>query len=199
MSEERVGWVESQAKSSSVLSHLLSLVTCDYLAFEAAAMPFGIQGHNGIVNDGFGAGGAAGSIQLLKVVFAVGTTLPLIEGGTHQTLLARTVAAEAVLVPVLTQSLNGALQDGPFAGLAGHRIVGDEAVAADRLPLLDVEGVLLNGLLAVLAGKVLRMPGLAHGGDDAVRDHLVAFVTHRVRLLLFANRGKNKSTKLSMF
>jgi len=75
------------------------------------------------------------------------------------------------------------LQDGLLAAEAGARVVLHEAVGADGLVRLDVEGGLRDGPVAVLAGEVLRMPGHPQGRDDALLDDLIALVTDgRLRL-----------------
>lgn len=76
------------------------------------------------------------------------------------------------------------LENGLFAAKAGARVVLHEAIGADGLPALYVKGGLRDGALAVLAGEVLRVPGLAQGGDDALLYDLIAFVTDRCRLRL---------------
>lgn len=57
------------------------------------------------------------------------------------------------------------------------RVVRHEAGGADGLTLIDVEGGLGDGTLAVLADEVLRMPGLAQSSNDAQLDDLIALVT----------------------
>lgn len=72
-------------------------------------MPLGIQGHDGILGYRLTAAGTAGGKDLLKVRPAVGMSIPLVEGGSRQRLLAGTVAHEALLVPGLLHGLDGAL------------------------------------------------------------------------------------------
>lgn len=81
-----------------------------HLALEAVAMPFGIERNDRILRYGMAAAGAASREQLLKVDTAIGTTVPLVEGGAHQRLLAGASADEAFLVPRLIHGLDGALQ-----------------------------------------------------------------------------------------
>lgn len=69
------------------------------------------------------------------------------------------------------------LQNGLLAAEAGARVVPHETVGAHGLPVLYVEGGLRDGPLAVLAGEVLRVPGLAQGRDDALLYDLIALVT----------------------
>lgn len=87
--------------------------------------------------------------------------IPLVEGGAHQRLLTGTVAHEALLVPRLFHGLDGALENGLLAAVAGAGVELHEAVRADGLAGLDVEGGLGDGKEAVLAGEVLWVPGLA--------------------------------------
>lgn len=148
-----------------------------FLALEACAVPLGIEGHDRVLRDRLTTSGAAGGEELLEVRPAVGMSLPLVEGGAHQRLLAGAVAHEALLVPRLPHGLYGALQDGLLASEARVRVVLHEAVGADGLVRLDVEGGLRDGPLAVLAGEVLRVPGLAQRRDDALLDDLIALVT----------------------
>lgn len=70
-----------------------------FLALEAVAVPFGVQGDDRIVGDRESAAGAAGGEEMLEVRAAVGVTVALVEGGAHQRLLAGAVAHEALLVP----------------------------------------------------------------------------------------------------
>ena len=84
-------------------------------------------------------------------------------------------------MPGLAEGFDGALCYGLLAAEAGARVVLDEAPGANGLAGLYIEGGLLDGHVAVLAGEVLRVPGLAQGGDDALCDDLVAFVTNGIR------------------
>lgn len=83
---------------------------CTHLALEAVAMPLGIQCNDRILRYGLAAAGAACRKQLLEVHATIGTTVPLVEGGAHQWLLAGAAADKAFLVPRLFHGLNGALQ-----------------------------------------------------------------------------------------
>lgn len=80
--------------------------------------------------------------------------------------------------------LDAYLQDGLLAAETGARVVAHEAIGADRLAVLYVEGGLGDGLLAVLAGEMLRMPGLAQSRNDALLYDLIALVTDRFRVRL---------------
>lgn len=83
---------------------------CAHLALEAVAMPFGIERNDRILRYGLAAAGAASREQLLEVDTAIGTPVPLVEGGAHQWLLAGASADKAFLVPRLLHGLDGALQ-----------------------------------------------------------------------------------------
>jgi len=89
------------------------------------------------------------------------------------------------------------LQDGLLAAKAGARIVAHKAIGAHGQLVLYVEGGLGNRTIAVLAGKMLRMPGLAQGRDNPLLDDLIAFVTNRWRLRLYLkNKRKRDANKI---
>lgn len=97
------------------------------------------------------------------------------------------MSSNGYLIFLMISSAFGALfsthlENGLFAAKAGARVVLHETVGADGLSVLYVEGGLRDGALAVLAGEVLRMPGLAQGRNDTLLYDLIAFVTDRCRL-----------------
>lgn len=148
-----------------------------FLALEALPMPLGVEGHDRVLRNGSFAIAAAGGEHMLEVCPAVGKPIVLVEGGARQLLHAGSAAQETFLMPRLTHGLDGALQNGTFAAVTDARVVRHEAGGADGLTLIDVEGGLGDGTLAVLADEVLRMPGLAQSGNDAQLDDLIALVT----------------------
>lgn len=87
------------------------------------------------------------------------------------------------------------LQNGLLAAEAGARVVPYETVGAHGLPVLYVEGGLRDRLIAVLAGEVLRVPGLAQGRDDALLYDLIALVTDWCRLRLGDNKAQSEKNK----
>lgn len=68
--------------------------------------------------------------------------------------------------------------------MACARVILHKTIRADWLSILDIEGGLGDGLVAILAGKVLRMPGLPQSRDDALLYDLIALVTDGVRVRL---------------
>lgn len=85
-------------------------------------------------------------------------------------------------MPVASKGTNGSLQDGFTAAGTGARVALDKAFAADWFTFLYIECGVLYLLIAMAAQKMLRMPGLAQGSDDALGDRLIAFVANVVLL-----------------
>lgn len=143
-------------------------------------MPLDVHGNDGAVGDRLLALGAPGGEHILIVLLAVGLSIALVERLIGQGLLASSAAAEASFVPALAHGADGPLKDRLLASGTGVGVALHEALGAHRLPVLDVEGGVLDLLLAVAAEEVFRMPGLAKGGDHPLGDGLIALVAHNV-------------------
>lgn len=74
-----------------------------HLALEAVLMPLCIESNNSFVEDRQGATCALGREQLLEVIFTVRFTLTLIEWGSRNWLVARTITHKMLLVPCLSE------------------------------------------------------------------------------------------------
>lgn len=152
------------------------------IATEAITMPLGIQCHNGAISDWLLALGTAACEHILKVLLAIDLTIAFVEWTICQGLLAGAITDKATLVPVASKGTNGSLQDGFTAAGTGARVALDKAFAADWFTFLYIECGVLYLLIAMAAQKMLRMPGLAQGSDDALGDRLIAFVANVVLL-----------------
>lgn len=89
-------------------------------------------------------------------------------------LLAALGAEEVLRVPGLVQRRDALVQDGAVAvGAArAEEVVVVRLAVREAVALKEVAGAQL--LAAVVARKVLRMPGLAQGGDHLADDRLLA-------------------------
>lgn len=85
-------------------------------------------------------------------------------------------------MPAGSKGTNGTLHDGLTAAGTSARVALDEAFAADWFTILYIECGVIYLLIAMAAQKMLRMPGLAQGSDDALGDRLIALVANVVLL-----------------
>lgn len=145
-------------------------------------MPLGIQSHNGAVSDWLLALGTAACEHILKVLLAIDLSIAFVEGTICQRFLAGAIADKATLVPAGSKGTNGTLHDGLTAAGTSARVALDEAFAADWFTILYIECGVVYLLVAMAAQKMLRMPGLAQGSDDALGDRLIALVANVVLL-----------------
>lgn len=139
-------------------------------------MPLSVEGGDVVLHDGGVAAATLGREHVEVVVPAVGLAVLLVEAVLSEGVAA--LGAEEVLrVPRLVQRRHTFVKDGAVAvGTAG----GEEVVVvgfAVRLAvaLEEVAGAQL--LVAVGAGEVLGVPGLAQGRDHLADDGLVAGAT----------------------
>lgn len=138
-------------------------------------MPLRVQRRDVVLHDGPVAAIALRGEHLEVVVAAVGLAIALME-----TLLAELLAAlgaeEVLRVPGLVQRRDALVQDGAVAvGTAwAKQIVVIGLAVGEAVALKEVAGAQL--LAAVVARKVLRMPGLAQGGDHLADNWLLACI-----------------------
>lgn len=85
-------------------------------------------------------------------------------------------------MPAGSKGTNGTLHDGLTAAGTSARVALDEAFAADWFTILYIECGVVYLRIAMAAQKMLRMPGLAQGSDDALGDRLIALVANVVLL-----------------
>lgn len=133
------------------------------LALEALLVPLAFQGGDGLLRNGFLATAALGSVQAFVVGRAVRLSVALEEGLTGELLLAGSATDEVLQMPGFAHGFYHFLGDHLPAGGADGLELGLETLGAHRKPFAFVELVLDDALLALLACKVLRMPGLVQG------------------------------------
>lgn len=136
-------------------------------------MPLRVQRRDVVLHDGPVAAIALRGEHLEVVVAAVGLAVALME-----TLLAELLAAlgaeEVLRVPGLVQRRDALVQNGAIAvGTSWTKqIVVIGLAVGEAIALEEVAGSEL--LAAVVASEVLRMPGLAQGGDHLADNRLLA-------------------------
>lgn len=144
------------------------------LALEALLVPLAFQCGDGLLRDGFLAAAALGGVQPLVVCGTVRFAVALEEGLTGELLLAGATADEVLQMPGLAHRFYHFLGDNLPAGGTDGLELGLEALGANREAVFFMEFVLDDALLALLAGKVLRMPGLVQSLQHLVLDLLLA-------------------------
>lgn len=146
------------------------------LALEALLVPLSLQGGNGLLGDGLLAAAALGRVQTLVVGGAVRLAVTLEERLAGQLLFARPAADEVLQVPGLAHRFDHFLGDHLPAGGTDRLELGLVALGANGLAVVLVELVLGDTLPALLASKVLRVPGLVQRLQHLVLDLLLAAV-----------------------
>lgn len=147
------------------------------LALEALLVPLAFQRGDGLLRDGFLAATALGGVQSLVVCGTVRFAVALEEGLTGQLLFAGATADEVLQMPGLAHRFYNFLGDHLPAGGTDGLELGLEALGANREAVFFMEFVLDDALLALLAGKVLRMPALVQSFQHLVLDLLLAAET----------------------
>jgi len=144
-----------------------------YPADEAVRMPLRVQRRDVVLHDGPVAAIALRGKHLEVVVAAIGFAIALMESLLAE-LLAALGAEEVLRVPGLVQRRDALVQDGAIAVGAprAKQIVVVRFAIGEAVALEEIAGSQL--LAAVVARKVLRMPGLAQGGDHLAHNGLLA-------------------------